>query len=71
MHAIGTVYQTLGKYPQICTVTDIYTTRDSAGNIVNQRYVVTHQFCGRPITDYDVSAATITRGIARKNGQPS
>lgn len=59
---IGQRYKTSGKYPNICTVVDILSTYNSAGELVKIRYVATHDFLGQPVTDYDVVDTTIARG---------
>ena len=63
MYAIGTKFMTRGKYPKQCTVTDIHTTTNLAGDVVKVRYVATHEFCGQTVTDADVCAVTIARGL--------
>lgn len=60
---IGTKYATRGGAPLQCTVIDHLTTRNSAGAVVSERYVSTHQFCGQTVTDSDVVDATIARGL--------
>lgn len=65
-YAIGTKYKTRGKAPRICTVTDIYTTHNSAGEFVKTRYVATHEFMGQIVTDSDVCATTIAMGLISK-----
>jgi hypothetical protein len=62
-YSIGQQYMTHGKSPRLCTVTDIYRTYNSHGELVRLRYVSTHAFLGQTITDYDVASATIARGI--------
>lgn len=60
---IGTQFYTRGKAPQLCTVTDVLRTYNSAGVLVALRYVATHQFCGQTLTDRDVVDTTIARGL--------
>ena len=62
-YAIGTQYTPNGKVKRLCTVTDILKTYNSKGELVRTRYVATHDFCGQLVTDYDVVAPTIGRGI--------
>jgi hypothetical protein len=62
-YAIGTQYTTRRKFPRKCTVVDIHTTINHAGNIVKVRYVATHEFMGQTITDSDVIETTITMGF--------
>lgn len=65
MYTIGTQYLPHGKHATVCTVTDIHTTHNSKGEQVNLRYVASHQFCGQTVTEQDVCAVTVARGIAR------
>jgi hypothetical protein len=60
-YSIGTRYQPVGK-DYVCTVTDILSTFNSKGDLVRIRYVATHTFMFRTITDYDVIETTIARG---------
>jgi hypothetical protein len=61
--AIGTKFKTRGKHPKICTVTDILRTYNYAGDLVQTRYVATHEFCGQLVTDRDVCLTTIKIGL--------
>lgn len=64
--APGTQYTPQGrKHPELCTVTDVYTTRNLAGELVSIRYVSTHAFCGQTVTAYDVVDPTIARGLVK------
>lgn len=63
MYAIGTKFMTGGKSPKQCVVTDIYTTTNSAGEVVRVRYVATHSFLGQVVADYDVCDVTIAKGL--------
>jgi hypothetical protein len=63
MYAIGTKFTTGGKHPKECVITDIHTTTNLAAEVVKVRYVATHQFCGQTVTDADVCAVTIARGL--------
>lgn len=61
---IGTKFFPVGKkYKSVYTVVDIHTTRNSAGDIVKVRYVAEYEFCGQIVTDRDVGAVTIARGL--------
>lgn len=62
-YPIGTEFVTRGKHPLLCEVVDFHVTRNLAGEIVRERYVATHQFCGQTVTDYEVVAVTIARGL--------
>lgn len=63
-YPVGTKFKPIGKRGDICTVTDMLTTRNLAGEIVQVRYVATHLFMGQTVINRDVCAATIARGIA-------
>tara|TARA_R110000787_G_scaffold285165_1_gene399996 strand:+ start:174 stop:485 length:312 start_codon:yes stop_codon:yes gene_type:complete len=62
-YPIGTEYLTRGKHPRLCTVTDIWKTYDSKGDLVRKRYVATHDVLGQTVTDRDVVEVTIARGV--------
>lgn len=62
-YPIGTKFKTRGKAPRVCTVVDYHTTTNLAGEVVKERYVATHEFMGQIVTDYDVCAVTIARGL--------
>lgn len=64
-YEIGTKFIPIGRDGRECTVVDILKTFNNAGELVRIRYVATHQFCGQTITDSDVVAATIARGLVR------
>lgn len=61
---IGTTYKTHNKKnASLCTVVDIHTTTNAAGEVVRVRYVTSHEFCGRTVLDYDVCDTTIARNL--------
>lgn len=60
---IGTKFTTRGKRQDVCTVIDILSTFNSAGELVRIRYVAEHEFCGQQVTDYDVAGTTIAKGL--------
>jgi len=62
-YPVGTQYMTRGKHPRLCTVVDYHTTTNLAGEVVKERYVSTHEFCGQTVTDYDIVPVTIARGL--------
>jgi hypothetical protein len=43
------------------TIEDIYTTTNSKGKVVRVVYVVSHQYGGQKVIDYEVPASTIAR----------
>jgi hypothetical protein len=62
---IGTQFKPRGK-DYVCTVTDYWVTRNLAGEVVQSRYVATHEFCGQTVTNCDIVDPTIARGIIAK-----
>lgn len=63
---IGTTYTPRGKVARLHTITDVYKTYNSAGDLVRLRYVATHVFAGQTVTDYDVCDTTIAMGLMAK-----
>ena len=63
-YTIGTQFWTRGKYPRLCTVTDILKTYNAQGELVKIRYVAEHELMGKMIADYDVCDTTIAMGRA-------
>lgn len=49
------------KRKDIETITDVLKTYNSAGELVNTRYVATHEFMGQQITDSDIVIVSIQR----------
>jgi hypothetical protein len=64
-YPIGTVFKSRGKSPKRCTVIDFLKTYDSRGELVQIRYVATHEFMGQIVTDRDVCEASIAMGIQK------
>ena len=64
-HPIGTKFtrRLSPKRTDVCTVVDILRTYNSANELVNLRYVATHEFLGQLVTDRDVCAVTIARNL--------
>lgn len=62
-YAIGTIFQTRGKSPRICTVTDILRTYNAQNDLVEIRYVAEHQFMGQTVVDRTVNETTIAMGL--------
>ena len=59
----GTTYKTRGCHPRLCTVKDVHTTYNLAGEVVKFRYLSTHEFMGQTVTDSDVCETTIAMGL--------
>ena len=69
--AIGTMFETRHKRPKLCTVVDILTTYNNAGELVSIRYVATHEVLGQTVIDRDVVETTIAMGLIKsKDCQP-
>ena len=64
-YPIGTKYLTRGKHPRLCTVTDIWKTYDSKGDLVHKRYVATHEFLGQTVTAVNLPEATVALGVLK------
>lgn len=60
--APGTTFMTRGREPKLCTITDVLTTTNLAGEVVAIRYVATHEFAGQTVTDHDVLETTVLMG---------
>lgn len=58
---IGTQYT--DRKGQVNTVTDIYQTFNSVGELVQVRYVSSHDFLGQVVFNRDVLATTIQRAL--------
>lgn len=59
----GTTFMTRGRQQRLCTVTDVLTTTNLAGDVVAVRYVATHEFCGQTLVESDVLETTIAMGL--------
>lgn len=62
-YPIGTRYWTRGQHPRLCTVIDIWRTYNNANELVRVRYVTEHEIAGQTVTEHDVVATTIARGM--------
>lgn len=62
---VGTTYQTRSKHPRVCTVVDIHTTTNLAGEVVRIGYLTSHDFCGQTVLEHDVCDTTIARGLVQ------
>ena len=60
---IGTKFNTRGKCPRLCTVTDILKTFNSVGEQVSLCYVAEHEFLGQFLTDSAVTETSIAMGL--------
>jgi len=64
-YPVGTQFMSRGKFPRLCTVTDVLTTTNLAGDVVSVRYVATHTTVGgQLVTDATVVDTTIAMGLA-------
>jgi hypothetical protein len=62
-YMVGTKFHNPGKDKSVCTVIDYLVTLNLADEIVKERYVAVHDFCGQPVVDNDVTELRITRGL--------
>jgi hypothetical protein len=62
-YEIGTKFYRAGRVQREATVVDVWRTYNAAGDLVRVRYVTEHMFAGQLVTDHDVVAATIARGL--------
>jgi len=49
-YPVGTVFYTRGKHPRRCTVTDVWTTTNLAGDVVKVEYVAVYELIGQNVT---------------------
>lgn len=61
---VGETY--IDRNKRLCTIQDILTTTNLAGDICSVRYVSTHEFCGQIVSDKDVVETTIVMAKARE-----
>lgn len=68
VYPIGTQFTVRRSHaaPLLCTVSDILRTTNAAGELVRVRYEATHPFVGRLVTDHDVVAVTIAKGLVAR-----
>ena len=68
-YPIGTKYITSTKQRgiDIHTVVDFLTTTNIKNDVVSEKYVTSHLFCGQVVLNHDVCAVTIARGINEFN----
>ncbi len=60
---VGTQFKTRGKHPRVCTIVDRWSTFNLEGELVQVRYVATHQVGGQTVTDRDVCQASVSMGL--------
>lgn len=60
---IGDKFMSHGKHPRECTVVDIYTTTNSAGEVVKTEFKAVHQFMGQEISQLVVAPTVLLRKI--------
>ena len=64
IYPIGTTYESRGKHSDVWTVVDQLTTKNSAGDVVEVRYIASRTMGGQTILDRTVRNATIAMGQA-------
>ena len=62
-YPIGTKFMSLGKSPYECTVIDVLKTYNSKNELVRIGYEAAHEFLGQIVTEHNLPAASIARGI--------
>jgi len=63
-YPIGTQFRKRGRKNQsVYTVKDYITSFNSTGDMVGQRYIASHVFCGQEVFDHNVPEATIALGL--------
>ena len=62
-YPIGTKFMSLGKTPYECTVIDVLKTYNSKNELVRIGYESAHEFLGQIVTEHNLLAASIARGI--------
>ena len=62
-YEIGTTFLSNGKHKRLCTVSDIHKTYNASNELVKTRYVAFHLFMGQVVTERDICATTIARGL--------
>jgi hypothetical protein len=62
---VGMKFKTRGKAPRLCTVQDILTTTNLAGEVVKTEYLCTHEFLGQVVTSRECKV-TIQRGYVEE-----
>ena len=68
--SVGTQFLPRGKHPNVCTIIDVHTTRNLAGDIVGQSYLCEHEFMGQKIKHTEVDT-TVAMGMCRLTGKSS
>jgi hypothetical protein len=61
--SIGRQFRTRGKASKLCTIVDILSTYNHAGELVRIRHVATHEFCGQVVTDSEVAEVAVAMGL--------
>ena len=61
----GTTYNSSGKNSKVCTVINVLTTHNLAGDLVAIRYVTTHDFMGQKIISNSVLQTTIAMRLIK------
>lgn len=62
-YAVGTKYISRGKAKKECAVMDFLVTRNLAGEIVKEEYLVAHNLLGQGILSHEIEL-TITMALA-------
>lgn len=62
--AVGDKFTSRGKHPHVCTVVDIYTTTNLAGEIVKIEFKAVHDFMGQQLSEMVVAPTVLRNKIA-------
>lgn len=64
--SIGDKFMSHGKHPRECTVVDIYTTTNTAGEVVKVQFKAVHQFMGQELSELVVAPTVLLRKVEKK-----
>jgi hypothetical protein len=64
---IGQQFKSSGKQPKLCTIVDVLRTYNTRCDLVEVRYIATHEFCGQLVRDSNVHDIEIAKGLVTGN----
>ena len=65
-YPIGTKFKTNGKNPKYCEVIDIHYTYNSKIELIDIKYVASHEFCGQIVIEKNIPQITIDMGLIKE-----
>lgn len=68
--SVGQKFYSHGKNPKLCTVLDILTTYNLAGEVIRIRYVAEHEILGQKVIDHDVLETSIAMRVVETGECP-